>query len=102
MKHVILLLWLIVLLAVQQGAVAGELTPKMPLQGVKSDAVTYDIDFAVVVTAPYHTKSYHQWGGPHDDVASHIDINGGKMDGFINAMSDHGTHCWIDPTPSSL
>ena len=50
---------------------------------------------------PYHTTSMHQWGGPHDDVASAIDVNGGQMNGFINAMSDHGTHCWIDPTPTS-
>ena len=50
---------------------------------------------------PYHTKSLHQWGGPHDDIATAIDVNGGKMDGYIKAMQDRGTHCWIDPTPSS-
>ncbi len=50
---------------------------------------------------PYHTKSYHQWGGPHDDIASHIDIHGGKMDGFIKAMSPNGAHCWIDPRPAA-
>ncbi|MEP7060197.1 MAG: alkaline phosphatase family protein, partial [Actinomycetota bacterium] len=50
---------------------------------------------------PYHTKSLRSWGGPHDDVASHIDINGGRMDGFIKAMPDGGTHCWIDPRPAS-
>jgi phospholipase C len=50
---------------------------------------------------PYHTSSMHQWGGPHDDIASHISIDGGRMDGFIRAMSSKGTHCWLDPTPPS-
>ena len=45
---------------------------------------------------PYHATGWHQLGGPHDDVAAKIDINGGKMDGFIRAMSP-GTHCWTDP-----
>jgi hypothetical protein len=38
-----------------------KLDPKLPLQGAKSDAVTYDIDFSVVVTAPYHTKTLKVW-----------------------------------------
>jgi phospholipase C len=50
---------------------------------------------------PYHTTSLRSWGGPHDDIASHIDMHGGRMDGFINSMSDRGTHCWIDPSPAS-
>jgi phospholipase C len=50
---------------------------------------------------PYHTNSLHQWGGPHDDVASHMDINGGQMNGFIESMPPNGTHCWTDPQPAS-
>ncbi|MBI1829864.1 MAG: transglutaminase domain-containing protein [Planctomycetes bacterium] len=58
--------------------VAGEpiarLDPKTPLQGVKSDPVTYDIDFSVVVTAPIHTKTLKVWlAMPQSDVAQQID-----------------------------
>ena len=50
---------------------------------------------------PYHATSWRQLGGPHDNVASAIDVNGGKMNGFVNSMSTNGTHCWIDPSPTS-
>src|SRR5476651_2415150 len=57
-------------------ALAGEtkLDPKLPLQGKKSDPVTYDIDFSVVVTPPYHTKTLKIWLAlPQSDVAQKIE-----------------------------
>jgi transglutaminase-like putative cysteine protease len=52
---------------------ADEPTPHLPLQGVKSEPVTYDIDFSVVVTAPYRTKSLKVWLAlPQSDVAQNI------------------------------
>ncbi|MBI3824027.1 MAG: transglutaminase domain-containing protein [Planctomycetes bacterium] len=51
-----------------------KLDPKLPLQGKKSDAVTYDIDFSVVVTAPYRTKTLKVWlAMPQSDVAQSIE-----------------------------
>src|SRR5947209_6170959 len=41
--------------------VFGQYDVNLPLQGAKSDPVTYDIDFSVVVTAPYHTKKLKVW-----------------------------------------
>ncbi len=49
---------------------------------------------------PYHATGWHQLGGPHDEVAAKIDVNGGKMDGFIRAMPP-GNHCWNDPALAS-
>lgn len=50
---------------------------------------------------PYHATGWHQLGGPHDEVAAKTDINGGKMNGFIQAMPSGGTHCWADPALAS-
>ena len=48
--------------------------PRQPLQGTKSDPVTYDIDFSAVVTAPYHTKTLKVWLAlPQSDVAQTIE-----------------------------
>ncbi len=48
--------------------------PKLPLQGTKSDPVTYEIDFSAVVTAPYHTKTLKVWLAlPQSDVAQTIE-----------------------------
>ncbi len=53
---------------------AGGLDPKQPLQGKKSDIVTYDIDFSVVVTAPYLTKMLKIWLAlPQTDAGQTID-----------------------------
>jgi transglutaminase-like putative cysteine protease len=44
------------------------------LQGKKSNAVTYDVDFSVVVTAPYHTKTLKVWLPlPQSDGAQSIE-----------------------------
>src|SRR5262249_34172362 len=37
------------------------LDPDLPYQARKSNPVTYDVDFSVVVTAPYHTKQLRVW-----------------------------------------
>ena len=51
-----------------------KLDPKQALQGKKSDPITYDIDFAVVVTPPYHTKTLKIWLAlPQSDVAQKIE-----------------------------
>ena len=39
----------------------SNLDPNLPYQARRSNAVTYDVDFAVVVTAPYHTKKLKVW-----------------------------------------
>src|SRR6266446_2243604 len=47
------------------GAVsAGEplkLDPNLPYQAKKSNPVTYDVDFSVVVTPPYHSEVLKVW-----------------------------------------
>lgn len=51
-----------------------KLDPKISLQGTKSDPVSYDIDFSVVVTAPYHTKTLKIWLAlPLSDVGQKIE-----------------------------
>src|SRR5918995_1477693 len=42
---------------------------------------------------PYHTSSQIQEGGPHSQRASRIDVNGGRMDGFIRAAIDSPLYC---------
>jgi hypothetical protein len=54
-------------------AASAQPDPKQPLQGTKSDPVTYDIDFSAVVTAPYHTKTLRVWLAlPQSDAAQTI------------------------------
>jgi len=51
-----------------------DLDPDLPYQAKKSDPVTYDVDFAVVVTAPYHTKTLKVWLPlPQDDAAQEVE-----------------------------
>ena len=38
-----------------------KLDPNLPYQAKRSHPVTYEVDFAVVVTAPYHTKKLKVW-----------------------------------------
>ncbi len=35
----------------------------------------------------YHSHDLRQIGGPHDEPHSKIDVNGGKMDGFVRSIS---------------
>ena len=43
----------------------------------------------------YRTTAQRALGGPHDDVASRIDVNGGRMDGFARALGAHT--CFTSP-----
>jgi phospholipase C len=42
---------------------------------------------------PYHTSSHLQEGGPHNQLASTRDVNGGRMDGFVRVVVDSSEHC---------
>lgn len=55
----VLLIPLAPLPAAEEPAVA--LRPELPYQARRSNPVTYDVDFAAVVTAPYHTKKLRVW-----------------------------------------
>ena len=43
--------------------------------------------------APFHDPEVINVGGPHGVRASKIDVNGGKMDGFINALAAGKQEC---------
>jgi phospholipase C len=47
---------------------------------------------------PYHQTSLLQQGGPHDHPRSVVDVNGGKMNGFIRTLPTGDTRCWITPS----
>ena len=53
---------------------------------------------AGVCVPPYVTRSDDQDGGPHNHVASLRDVNGGKMNGFIDSLPARATKCWTDRT----
>ena len=42
---------------------------------------------------PYHTSSQLQEGGPHAQRHSEADVNGGRMDGFIQTAVDSPVRC---------
>ena len=46
---------------------------------------------------PYHDKDLFDEGGPHGVDASNMDVNGGKMDGFIKALQETGNTCTKHP-----
>jgi phospholipase C len=46
---------------------------------------------------PYITSSFDQNGGPHNRPASNANINGGKMDGFVNSLDPRPEFCWMNP-----
>lgn len=49
------------------------LTPAMPYQAQKSDPVTHDVDFAIIVTPPYHCEILKVWVPvPRSDKAQEI------------------------------
>jgi phospholipase C len=45
---------------------------------------------------PYHDRSFTDHGGPHRDVDSTADVNGGAMNGFIGAAERVGSACDVD------
>ena len=50
------------------------------------DACLPDPTIRRSASAPYHDTNTIDQGGPHGEIASTIDINGGKMDGFVRAL----------------
>ena len=46
---------------------------------------------------PYHDTNTFEQGGPHGEVASDIDINGGRMDGFVRSLRAIGNGCVNHP-----
>ena len=42
---------------------------------------------------PYHSTSQLQQGGPHNQAASEADVNGGRMDGFVQAVVAGHEYC---------
>jgi transglutaminase-like putative cysteine protease len=53
--------------------VGPKLDPAMPYKARKAEPVTYDVDFSVVVTAPYHTKTLKVWLPiPPSDAAQEV------------------------------
>ncbi len=47
---------------------------------------------------PYHDTNFIDQGGPHGNIASQMDVNGGKMDGFIKALYQQKNGCMKHPT----
>ncbi len=46
---------------------------------------------------PYHDTDLFDAGGPHGVSASNMDVNGGKMDGFIRSLQETGNTCTKHP-----
>ena len=42
---------------------------------------------------PYHTSEQLQEGGPHAQRHSELDVNGGRMDGFVKTVVDSPLYC---------
>jgi phospholipase C len=42
---------------------------------------------------PYHTSSQVHQGGPHAQRHSRVDVNGGRMDGFVQSAIDSPVYC---------
>ncbi len=62
-------------------AVAAELDPQQPYSAQRSSPVTYDVDFSVVVTPPYHTTVLKVWLPlPQSDAAQ--EVSGSKLANF--------------------
>src|SRR5205085_6259845 len=48
-------------------------SPDLPYQARKGNPVTYDVDFSVVITPPYHTKLLKVWFSlPQTDVGQEV------------------------------
>ena len=46
---------------------------------------------------PYHDMNLFDSGGPHGVTASGLDVNGGRMDGFVYALQEFGNGCEHHP-----
>jgi transglutaminase-like putative cysteine protease len=69
------------LLLIAASAAAADLDPALPYQAERSNAVTYDVDFSVVVTPPYHTHVLKVWLPlPQTDAAQ--EVSASKLSSF--------------------
>ena len=48
---------------------------------------------------PYHDTDQIDLGGGHNQAASRIDVDGGRMDGFLRSLHPVGGTCNLVPTP---
>jgi len=82
----LLLLPVMIALALWPGATAADnaeprLDPDLPYQAVKSNPVTYEVDFRVIVTPPYHAKTLKVWlPMPQSDSAQEVEE--GELNSF--------------------
>src|SRR6516164_2939020 len=60
-KLIMILLGLMITAGVVSAAEPVKLDPNLPYQAKKSNPVTYDVDFSVVITPPYHSKVLKVW-----------------------------------------
>lgn len=64
----------------------AELDPAMPYQAERTSAVTYDVDFSVVVTPPYHTRVLKVWLPlPQSDAAQ--EVSASRLSTFPNEVA---------------
>jgi len=64
---------LMITVAVISAAEPVKLDPNLPYQAKKSNPVTYDVDFSVVITPPYHSKVLKVWLPlPQSDAAQEV------------------------------
>lgn len=83
----VILCWLI---AVELLAVERELDPRLDYQAERGNPITYDIELAAIVTAPYHTHSLKVWLPiPQSDFAQ--DVTPGEISTFPTSVKPQVT-----------
>jgi transglutaminase-like putative cysteine protease len=69
------------LLLITAFTISADLDPALAYQAERSSAVTYDVDFSIVVTPPYHTHLLKVWLPlPQSDAAQ--EVSGSKLSSF--------------------
>jgi phospholipase C len=61
------------------------------------DVCMPDPDQPGICHRPYHDTNTIDQAGPHGEIASDIDIDGGKMDGFVRSLRKIGNGCMKHP-----
>jgi transglutaminase-like putative cysteine protease len=81
MRIVIAILTVVLCAACRAAGATPVLDPNMPYQAERSNPVTYDVDFSVVVTAPYKSKVLKVWlPMPQSDAGQ--DVTEGELTSF--------------------
>jgi phospholipase C len=70
----------------------------LPRDGAGGFDVCVPNQFLGGCSRPYRSTSQRFVAGPHDDVASDVDVNDGAMDGFIRVLNTRQTNCWAVPS----